>query len=130
MKNTINFTSSYRFPMTQPGVNRFKRESLKPELMKYTDRIGAFQIPNTGKGHGRISVKENYDGFVEGIFGKVDHLIVDLVDFVICYAFAHFSLHSGKGRRKWRPPLRIDYQRSPLNCCTRSLFIDAASSVS
>ena len=71
MKNTINFTSSYRFPMTQPGVNRFKRESLKPELMKYTDRIGAFQIPNTGKGHGRISVKENYDGFVEDILKRL-----------------------------------------------------------
>lgn len=72
MNNTINFTSSYRFPMTQPGVNRFKRESLKPELIKNIDKIGAFQIPNTGKGYGRISVKECYDGFVEGILKRLN----------------------------------------------------------
>lgn len=70
--NTINFTSSYRFPMTQPGVNRFKRESLKPELLKHIDKIGAFQIPNTGKGYGRISVKEIYDGLVEGLLKRLN----------------------------------------------------------
>ena len=56
--------------MTQPGVNRFKRESLEPELMKYAHKISAFQIPNTGKGNGRISVKEEYDGFIEGILKR------------------------------------------------------------
>lgn len=71
MNTIINFTSSYRFPMTQPGVNRFKRESLEPELMKYADIISAFQIPNTGKGNGRISVKEKYDGFIEGILKRL-----------------------------------------------------------
>ncbi len=70
MNNTINFTSSYHFPMTQPGVNRFKRESLKPELIKKADKIGAFQIPNTGKGNGRISVKKCYDSLVEGILNR------------------------------------------------------------
>lgn len=70
MQNNINFTSSYRFPMTQPGVTRFKRESLEPELMKHADKIGAFKIPNTGKGNGRISVKEAYDGFVEGLLKR------------------------------------------------------------
>lgn len=44
MQNNINFTSSYRFPMTQPGVTRFKRENLKPELMKHLDKIFKFQI--------------------------------------------------------------------------------------
>ncbi len=67
MQNNINFTSSYRFPMTQPGVTRFKRESLKPELMKHLDKVSTFQIPNTGKGYGRVSTKEIYDGFVEGL---------------------------------------------------------------
>ena len=71
MNNTINFTSSYRFPMTQPGVNRFKRESLEPELMKNLHKISAFQIPNTDKGNGRLSVKEEYDGFVEGILKRL-----------------------------------------------------------
>lgn len=70
MQNNINFTSSYRFPMTQPGVTRFKRESLEPELMKHLDKISSMQIPNTGKGNGRISVKEVYDGFVEGILKR------------------------------------------------------------
>ncbi len=70
MQNNINFTSSYRFPMTQPGVTRFKRENLKPELMKHLDKITAFQIPNTGKGNGRISVKEAYDGFIEGMLKR------------------------------------------------------------
>ncbi len=70
MQNNISFTSSYRFPMTQPGVTRFKRECLKPELLKYPDKIGAFQIPNSGKGNGRISVKEVYDGFVEGLLKR------------------------------------------------------------
>lgn len=70
MNNSINFTSSYRFPMTQSGVTRYKRESLKPELLKHIDKIGAFQLPNTGKGFGRISVKEAYDGFVEGMLKR------------------------------------------------------------
>ena len=70
MNKTINFTSSYRFPMTQPGVTRFKRESLEPELIKHLDKITDFRIPNTGKGNGRISVKEIYDGFIEGILKK------------------------------------------------------------
>ncbi len=70
MNNSINFTSSYRFPMTQPGVNRFKRESLKPELMKHIDKISSMQLPNTGKGNGRVSVKEQYDGFIEGILKR------------------------------------------------------------
>lgn len=70
MNNTISFTSSYRFPMTQPGVSRFNRESLKPELMKHLDKVGAFQIPNTGKGNGRISVAEKYDSFMEGLLKK------------------------------------------------------------
>lgn len=70
MNNSINFTSSYRFPMTQPGVNRFKRESLEPELMKHLEKISSLQLPNTGKGYGRISVKEKYDGFLEGILKR------------------------------------------------------------
>lgn len=70
MNNTINFTSSYHFPLTQPGVNRFKREALKPELIKHGAKISAFQIPNTGKGNGRISVKEEFDGFIEGLLKR------------------------------------------------------------
>ncbi len=70
MNNTISFTSSYRFPMTQPGLNRFKREALVPELLKYSGKIDIFQIPKTGKGNGRISVKANLDSLVEGILKK------------------------------------------------------------
>ena len=44
MNNTINFTSSYRFPMTQPGLNRAKREALVPELLKHSGEIDIFQI--------------------------------------------------------------------------------------
>lgn len=71
LENNISFTSSYRFPMTQPGVNRAKRELLKPELEKCAHKITSFQIPNTGAGNGRISVKEVYDGFVEGMLKRL-----------------------------------------------------------
>lgn len=70
MNNTINFTSSYRFPMTQPGLNRAKREALVPELLKHSGEIDIFQIPKTGKGNGRISVNEIYDSLVEQLLKK------------------------------------------------------------
>lgn len=68
--NQVSFGSSYKFAMTQAGVNRTKREILKPTLEKYSDRINNFQIPNTGQGNGRISVAEAYDSLVEGILKR------------------------------------------------------------
>lgn len=71
MIDKISFGSSYRFAMTQPGVNKAKRAMLGPELEVLRSRVAAFQLPSSSKGYGRISVEEKFDTIIEGLLKRL-----------------------------------------------------------
>ena len=51
----INFTSTYRIPISQPGVNAAKKAKLKELIGSYPNGL----IGNSKVGNARVSVADN-----------------------------------------------------------------------
>lgn len=58
----INFTSTYRIPITQPGVNAAKKARLKELIQSYPNGL----IGNSKVGNARVSMADSEDaGFIQ-----------------------------------------------------------------
>jgi hypothetical protein len=54
----INFTSTYRIPISQAGINPVKKTKLKELIETYPNGL----VGNSKKGHARVSIPDSEDG--------------------------------------------------------------------
>lgn len=67
----INFTSTYRIPITQAGVNSAKKGRLKELIQSYPNGL----IGNSKTGHARISVPDSEDASFIGKLKKIGYKV-------------------------------------------------------